>query len=171
MYWRNSNFQYVHFIFGACHTPIEAHRKCVEAIEDRELAIFESEKNPIDSDDPPGRQYSKVIAQAKQELEFLNNCKAQIESYIGHTPTIEDYQNNQKLEWKLELATRIENNLMCTGTIPPDQFAAMRQHPDFPELLEHLNSFKSQLIENKNINILGPTWKTELGLLENKTNS
>ena len=124
MHWRNSNFQYAYFIFGACHTYIEAHRKCMEAIEERELAL--EQETPVIT-----KYVEDLLRQAKDELAFLLNCKALLEEQIGRIPDMSDYQNNQREEWKLELIHRAENMMLCTGTISPDHFVTMRMHPDF----------------------------------------
>lgn len=170
MYWRNSNFQYVYFIFGACNTAIEAHKKCVEAIEDRELSLFEAEtKTTAIPDDYAGKHYTKILNQAKDELNFLYNCKKRLEEFIGKEPTIEDYQDNQREEWLLELKQRVENNLLTTGIIPTDSFAAMRQHPDFKLILEHINLVKKTITNNEEMVYLEKPWASEKFLLQDKT--
>lgn len=146
MHWRNSNFQYVHFIFGACHTAVEAHRKCCEAIEDREVALCHANKSAtVLTDDAAGRQIQANLDQGKRELDFLLDCKAELEANIGRVPNHDDYQQNQRDEWRLELEFRAENFLLCGGYIPPDQFATMRAHPDFPKIASKIAETK-QLI-------------------------
>ena len=46
-------------------------------------------------------------------------------------PILEASEAAQREEWLAELKYRAENYLITTGTIPHDQLAARRQHPDF----------------------------------------
>lgn len=169
MHWRNSNFQYIHFIFGACHTAIEAHRKCAEAIEERNLAVIsvDNAKKSSTAEETPDPYAELRIDQARAELQFLIDCLTKLETIIGFKPTVEDYQNNQELEWQLELEFRAENHLLCTGMIPPDHFASMRYHPNFPEIMAHVDNVKKQITNGNSYQFLMPLWKKEIKLLEN----
>lgn len=160
MHWRNSNFQYLYFIFGACHTPIEAHRKCREAIEDRELALHESRNVEHAGEDARARQIRANVEQARAEIAFLYECKTKLEEAIGFEPTMDDYQGNQRSEWRLELEYRAENFLLTTGTVPADHFSTMRMHPDFPELLEKINVLRSALQRGELPELVAPAWKS-----------
>lgn len=162
MHWRNSEFQYVHFIFGACHTPLEAHRKCREAIEDREMALHEARNADFSTDDVPARMTRAHIEQAGAEVEFLNRCRLCLEAAIGFVPTPRDYQENQREEWRKELEFRAENFLLTSGTIPSDHFATMRLHPDFPQLLERINQVRLALQEGKMPLLEPATWKIDI---------
>ena len=129
----------------------------------------------IDTADTPINEENVVdpyaenrCAQARKELEFLKECKAKLETIIGFEPTQDDYQNNQELEWQLELEFRAENHLLCSGTIPPEHFATMRYHPKFPEIMAHVDNIKLQLANGNSYQFLMPAWKKEIGLLENK---
>lgn len=144
----------------------------MEAIDDRQIALDQVlEKSKLDNGTVSGKQAVKVIAQAEKELEFLKDCKSKLETIIGFEPTIEDYQNNQQLEWQLELEFRAENHLLCSGTIPPEHFATMRYHPKFPEIMAHVDDIKLQLANGNSYQFLMPSWKKDIGLLENKSNS
>lgn len=172
MHWRNSNFQYAYFIFGACHTAIEAHRKCLEAIEDREVALCEASKAPpIQSGDASGRQARANIEQARSEIKFLNQCRAKLEEHIGRVPTMDDYQSNQREEWRLELEFRAENFLLTAGTVPTDQFATMRLHPDFPRILQKINQVRTMIQSGKAPEFTSPSWRNNLLLLGGDTES
>ncbi len=37
----------------------------------------------------------------------------------------------QREEWKQELLSRALNFIACHGTIPPDELATMKAHPDY----------------------------------------
>lgn len=145
MYWRNSNFQYVHFILGACHTATEAHRKCSEAVEDRQVSLCEAARKLKRSwldrllcrkqmGPALQRQTQASIDQAQRELDFLLDCKGRLEAALGYVPTPDDYQQNQREEWRLELEHRAENCLASIGYIPSEQFSTMRLHPDFASI-------------------------------------
>ena len=62
--WTNSKFQTVHFLIGACHTAIDAHRIVMQQIMDKESAI-ESNSG--------GEGF--YIDQARDELAFLIDCR------------------------------------------------------------------------------------------------
>lgn len=162
MHWRNSNFQYVYFIFGACHTPIEAHRKCMEAIEDRELALSHSHDVKADGEGAESRHLRANVVQAEEELEFLNRCREKLEKKIGFIPTMADYQENQRTEWRLELEHRAENYLLTTGTIPTDHFATMRMHPDFEVIFQKINQVRASLQNGEVPALVSPEWKQNL---------
>lgn len=169
MHWRNSNFQYAYFILGACNTPIEAHRKCMEAIEDREMALDSAGKNTHLPDGAIGRNSEACMVQAKEELVFLNACRERLEKAIGRVPTMEDYQANQREEWRLELEHRAENYLLTAGGIPPDHFATMRMHPDFPLIADRIEKLKSKIGPGLSLSTLSsPEWKTSVLALEEK---
>jgi hypothetical protein len=163
MYWRNSNFQYIHFVFGACHTALEAHRKCCEALEDREMA--NAQERGVIPDNAIGKNLLNCYDQLQKELVFLADCKAKLESYIGHVPTQDEYQENQREEWKLEFKRRVENFLLSQGCIPPDQLSVMRNHPDFAEIKAHIDTTRQLMDENYNFVPLPAPWKKPL-LLE-----
>ena len=162
MYWRNSNFQYAYFIFGACHTAIEAHRKCMEAVENREAALAENENAKSPKGEFQARQLRASVDQAHAELDFLNECRKKLESFIGRVPTMDDYQSNQREEWRLELEFRAENYLLTSNTIPPDHFATMRLHPDFPQILDKIGAIRMQLQNGQLPELNPPQWRQEI---------
>lgn len=170
MLWRNSNFQYLHFILGACHTAIEAHRKCMEAIYDRELALDANTTMEVDTNASEFQLKSREIhlKQARDEVDFLHDCRERLEKHIGFAPTQEDYQKGQREEWKLELIHRAENLLITTGGIPTDDFRHMRLHPDRELILEKINSIKALMAEGKDIPLSIAPWKEQILLLESK---
>lgn len=72
---------------------------------------------------------------ALAELAFIDSCMAKLEPLrkYAHLPLPEAHEASQREEWRAELMRRAENYLLTTGTIPPDHFETMRQHPDFRE--------------------------------------
>lgn len=133
--WTNSKFQTVHFLAGACHTPLEAHRILKQNLMSKEHALA--------SNDGATGFY---IDQAKDEVTFLRDCLRRIEMHIGFVPTSEDYQQNSPLEWKLEFMTRAENFILAGGGIPPQEIAVMRQHPAWPEINAHVKATQALLL-------------------------
>jgi len=180
MKWRNSNFQYLHFILGACHTPIEAHRKCCEAIEDRLRAMDENTSirkhwlTPIKALwNPKSSKWAKQnaqehIDQAQAEVKFLTMCKDRLEAAIGHVPTMDDYQQNQCDEWRLELEHRAENYLLCTGSVPPEHFVTMRMHPEFPKIEARIQQVAGFVKAGGNYPMIQDEWKKNILSIENK---
>lgn len=138
--WTNSKFQTIHFLLGACHTAIDAHRVLVQQIHDKQEVV----------DANKGRQ-DFYMQQAEDELTFLLDCKSRLEAYIGFEPTVDDYQRNSPLEWKLELMHRAENFLLSGGPIPPQEIATMRLHPDWPEINQHVKATRQALLEGNDL--------------------
>jgi len=163
MHWRNSNFQILHFIVGACHTADEAYRKLYELREERNVALKQSEassllqqakllrhKRQLDSDDAAEvleaqagilelestrEQTEACIEAAKKEVEFIDNLIERIEPHrkYKNLPALEAHQATQREEWLYELKSRAENFLLSGGGIPADQLAVMRMHPGWEE--------------------------------------
>ena len=167
MHWRNSNFQYAYYIFGACHTAIEAHRKCMEAIEDRETSLCEAEeKNITFSDNAKGRQLKGNYDQCKREIDFLHKCRLKLEEHIGKVPTMDDYQGNQRLEWRLELERRAENHLLTTGMVPTDHFSTMRTHPDFKLIMKRIDEVTTAIRSGDQPQLIADPWFKDIQLLQ-----
>jgi hypothetical protein len=170
MYWRNSKFQYLYFVLGECHTAIEAHRRCCEELEDREMAEA-SNRGPFTAD-AMGRNLKSCIDQLHRDIDFLRECKARLEAHLGYVPTQDDYQSNQRLEWKLKLKRRVEDYMLSQGFVPHDQMAVIRKHPDAGELIEHWQLCKPAhqrplSLLFRRLDPVGFEWKDQL-LLENK---
>jgi hypothetical protein len=153
MYWKNSNFQYLYFVFGTCHTLIEAHRKCLSSLMDRQISFEEAESAPIFDEKCPikSKMMIESFEQSMKEIEFLKECLRRFEQEIGYVPTNEDYQAIQEEEWKHELCFRAETLLLCTGTIEPSQFTAIRQHPKFSEILAYIEGVRLAISKNEKI--------------------
>lgn len=152
MYWRNSQFQIIYFILGTCHTADEAYRKARELLEEREMALGAQNPNAVFDDSASGRNALNCLEQCKRDIEFIKDAIARLEPHrkYGHLPDHEAFQLGQQEEWKLELKFRAENYLMSHGTIPADQLGAMRQHPEWMEIQNHILETKN-LIEQKKL--------------------
>jgi hypothetical protein len=146
MHWNNSNFQLTYFIAGMCHTPDEAYRVLKCQLEDRQVAWALAHKAKADRTEP----VLKILAD--QEEACIRACEAEIahiESLIAkvqplrkfaHLSDHEAAQACQREEWRLKLRAKAENFLMAQGSIPPEELAAMRAHPDFSDISAHINN-------------------------------
>lgn len=74
------------------------------------------------------------IDEAQREVEFIDKMLVRLQPHrkYANLPDHEAYQLCQQEEWKYELIFRAENYLMGSGTIPPEQLATMRMHPEWP---------------------------------------
>lgn len=159
---QNHDFQILHFLVGACHTPDGAYALLCDLRDDRADALKQAEaghlrerakvlraERRMASEDEAERlegeadlaeiqgyaeTLGKNLAAAKAELAFINDCIVRIHPYrqYAHLPDAEAHEACQREEWRLELEARAQNYLLTEGTIPADHFATMRQHPDFP---------------------------------------
>lgn len=157
----NHDFQILHFLVGACHTPDAAYALLCDLRDDRADAINHAEaarlreqakivraKRRIASDDEAERlegdadlaeiaahaeTLGKNLAAARAELAFIADCMARLQPYrrFAHLPDHEAHEACQREEWRLELVARAQNYLLTAGTIPADHFSTMRHHPDF----------------------------------------
>jgi hypothetical protein len=78
---------------------------------------------------------------AENELATIIKLMAELEPMrkYGHLDVLEASEASQRQEWLGELKARAENYLITTGTLPHDQLAAMRSHPDFvQEIVPHI---------------------------------
>lgn len=158
---RNHNFQIVHFLVGSKHTPDGAYSMLCDLKEEREMALSVvkasslrakvkelAAKRKMASDDEIERLEGEAdlselessfkftqrnIDAAVAELAFIEDCIAKIQPLrkYANVSDAEAHELAQAEEWKQELIYRIQNFLLTTGTIPPDHFATMRQHPAF----------------------------------------
>lgn len=147
MHWRNSQFQTIHFIIGACHTADEAWRKAKEQLEEREMALVAQPDGAAIPDDARGRNTMACLDECKREIDFLKDVIARLEPHRKYRdlPDHEAHQACQREEWALEFKFRAENYLLSAGTIPADQLAAMRVHPDWPQIQNHINTTRALL--------------------------
>ncbi|MGE0528922.1 MAG: hypothetical protein AB7G93_08475 [Bdellovibrionales bacterium] len=157
----NHDFQIAYFIAGSCHTPDAAYGILCDLREDRNnaLKMFEGAKlreearrvrarKKLESQDEADRLEARAdladieamkestrmnYEAAVAELAFIEKCMAVIQPHrkFKHLPDPEAHEAAQREEWKYELIHRAENFLLTSGTIPPDHFTTMRQHPDF----------------------------------------
>ena len=162
----NSQFQYVYFLVGKCHTADEAYRIIKDQLEDRTLAIrvyeagekkrrakrirIDEQINPLEH--PATRleaeaeleelqahegQAKACYDEALREKAFLEDLLERLQPYrkYSHLQDHEAMQACQREEWLYELLQRVENYVQAQGSVPPDQFAAMRLHPDFDNVI------------------------------------
>lgn len=169
----NHDFQIAYFIAGACQTPDAAYAILQDLREDRQNAInaYHAGKKReqakiiranrlIESSDEADRlegeadlaeieglaetslrNYNAALA----ELKFIDECidKVQPLRKFAHLPDPEAFEAAQREEWKLTLIHNAENAILTTGTLPSDQFATMRMHPDFEsEILPAVNEVR-----------------------------
>lgn len=104
----------------------------------------------------------KNIDAAQDEVNFILDCMNKLEPHrkYAHLSLPEAHQAMQQEEWKLELVHRAENYLLTTGSIPPEHFETMRQHPEFKtELVPQIEQIRikvSQGLSLSKINLESP---------------
>jgi hypothetical protein len=176
---QNHDFQIAHFLAGKCGTPDGAYALLCDLKEEREAAIAHFhvvQKRTLANEiranekrangDAAGkleaqadleeiensRKTGKILYEAAiDELNFIKSCIERIQPFrkYKHLADPEAHEAAQREEWKYELIGRAENFLLCAGTIPPDEFATMRSHPDFVEgILPAIKEIKTQLGNN-----------------------
>jgi hypothetical protein len=162
---QNNNFQIAYFIAGSCFTPDAAYFALLNQRDDRRRAIEHSQvqemralakKQRIDldlfSDDPilaleaqadlqewmNQRSDARELMQScEEELAFIDLCIERVRPLrqYAHLSDNEAAEACQREEFAREFQYRIENFLACSGSIPHNELAVMRQHPDFDNLL------------------------------------
>lgn len=169
----NHDFQIVNFLAGSCHTPDGVYSLLCDQREDREVAIKTYEasqlKRKLKMMDIEKRmkswfqktrlgayadlaeiqateaQEEACYLAAIDELKFIQKCIDAVQPHrkFSHLPDRVANEMAQHDEWKYELIYRAENFILLTGSIPPDHFATMRQHPDFSkEILPAIQEIK-----------------------------
>lgn len=157
---RNHDFQIVYFLLGSCHTADGAYALLCDLREEREMALANAdaarlrcEAQGLRAQDAqrgsrPDRLEAQAVlleiernkavndrcyAAAEAELAFIERCIAAVQPHRRYSslPDAQAHEAAQREEWALELAARAENFLLTSGTIPADQLATMRMHPDF----------------------------------------
>ena len=175
---QNNNFQIAYYIAGSCFTPDAAYFALLNQRDDRRRAIEHSQvqemralakKQRIDldlfSDDPilaleaqadlqewmNQRSDARELMQScEEELAFIDLCIERIRPLrqYAHLSDNEAAEACQREEFAKEFQFRIENFLATTGSIPQNELAVMRQHPDFNNLLlPHMNHV-TQLLQS-----------------------
>lgn len=187
-YRRNTNFQILYFLIGSCHTVDGAYALVCEQLDNVKRTVKAVEVGRIKREAKIKRLRWKALSpfkfhrlDAKAELlEFDNNeefdsnaiqavyeefnfwsrCKNNLQAHrkYKHLPIAEAHEAAQQDEWRLEFIRRAENFLISTGTIPPDEFNAMRMHPEFiqailpaiEETKKALNAERPEFLRIKN---------------------
>ncbi len=155
----NSDFQIAYFLAGSCHTPDGAYAMLCNLQDDRKLALFEADKKIEKhkaSKEFPSLLFVKNYNAAVKELATIEKCIAIVQPLRKYKdlPDDEAHEMSQAEEWKLELISRAENQLITTGTISHDQFATMRLHPDFTTDIWPAISKAKSLIESEKVDVL-----------------
>ena len=162
---QNHDFQIAYFLAGSCHTADGAYALLCDLLADRQLALDNYEANQfrqrakriqadrlLKSDDEldvlEGQAMlremeafadmeEKNVAGARAEVEFIQKCIEKLQPFrkYAHLPDAKAHEAVQQEEWKLELLGRAQNYLLTVGHIPTDQFATMRQHPEFHDVI------------------------------------
>jgi hypothetical protein len=174
----NHDFQIAYFLAGSCHTPDAAWSLLHDLREDRELALRTNEAQALriqarviraqrlkESQDLADQCEGeadlleikalaevdqKNIEAAKRELQTIVKCMEELEPLrkYKHLPDHEAHEAAQAEEWKLHLIFTAQNYMLTTGSVPPDHFATMRQHPDFQSaVLPRIDLFHKQIAE------------------------
>ena len=173
----NSNFQIAYFIAGSCFTADAAYVALLNQRDDRRRALEcaqvqelmnQANRMQIERDLQNPDEIEQVRAQARlkefeynikdndmltqatrDELEFIDQCIARVQPLrkYAHLSDADAAEACQRQEFEQEFRFRIENYIATSGSIPHDQLAAMRQHPDFSSsLLPHIEQ-TTQLLQ------------------------
>jgi hypothetical protein len=162
---QNNNFQIAYFIAGSCFTPDAAYFALLNQRDDRRRALqhhaVETRRSQAkklqaqrlaESADPVEQlqgqadleelqnqlQDSEDLAQScREELAFIDLCIERITPLrqYSHMSDNDAAEACQREEFAREFQFRIENFLATSGSIPHNELAVMRQHPDFNNLL------------------------------------
>lgn len=156
MYWKNSNFQTVHFILGKCHTIDEAYRVALQQREERHLAIESSKRKSwrwyflSEAEKEMSRAAFAVAVNERDDLDRM------IEKLRHHParkgkglPDHTAHQACQREEWKRVLIQRAKTFILTMGTIPQDQLETMMAHPDFTTDIVPVIRASGQLLKNE----------------------
>ena len=174
----NSNFQTAYFIAGSCFTPDAAYFALLNQRDDRQRALdsnrahmlrvaarrIEAERN-LNSEDEAIRLRAQadimemdaaratdqaLFAACEDEIAFIDQCLSRLQPLRKYSdlPELEAVEACQREEFAKEFQFRIENFMMTTGQIPHNEFATMRQHPDFStHLLPHIQHVQQALTQ------------------------
>lgn len=198
---RNTNFQILHFLIGACHTADGAYALLCELYRERKLVVDTMEaaklrekasrlkaerlaaSDDIEESLEGQAQLIEFEAHKKHsaslevclydEVAFIQDCIDRIQPLRKYS-NLEDkdaHEMAQRDEWKGELMRRAENHLITTGTIPPDQLDTMRMHPDFKEINKSIFEARKLIETGEELQPLLVDWQRNLMQLENKDDS
>jgi len=162
---QNHDFTIIHHLAGSCHTADAAYALLLDLREDRQSAVeaFEVQQmrdmakecrareklgSSSAADQLEGkadlleienarRSGAVLLAAAQAEIATIDKTLAALQPKrkFANLPDHEAIEAIQAEEWAAEMRFRAENFLLTTGTIPADEFASMRQHPDFATLV------------------------------------
>lgn len=184
----NTNFQIAYFIAGSCFTPDAAYFALLNQRDERQAALdaghvselrrkakrIEIDRN-LAHEDPVTRlqaqadllewqnnerTMAQLQAACEDELAFIDLCIERVQPLRKYSdlPDAQAAEACQREEFALEFQYRIENYLMTTGSIPHNELASMRQHPDFNQrLLPHITHVQQALTSPGGAQNLLPT--------------
>jgi hypothetical protein len=98
-----------------------------------------------------------AVQGAEAELKTIQQLMDELEPHrkYAHLPLLEASEATQREEFLGEFKGRIENYLMSIGTIPEDQLAAMRKHPDFEsDIVPHIKKTMQKLEQSRDKTVL-----------------
>lgn len=174
----NNNFQLAYFIAGSCYTADAAYIALLNQRDDREQAVATARADArrraakrlriaprLQAEDPAERLEAQadlleldamepltadLLRAAEAELDFINLCIQRVQPLrkYGHLSDAEAAEACQREEFLMEFKNRIENYMITSGQIPANEFASMRQHPDFDRLLlPHITQVQQALMQ------------------------
>jgi hypothetical protein len=159
MYWRNSDFQWAHFI--EAYTPDEKYRVLKQQLRERQKALALATAGKMREEmrrsdlkalvnarndkmakeamaelltlDAETMEVDDCIAACKHEIETIEKLLAEIEPKrkFAHLPDEEAFQACQEAEWVAKLLARAEDMLESQGFISWDHLRTMKSHPQW----------------------------------------
>jgi hypothetical protein len=173
---QNHDFTIIHHLAGSCHTADAAYALLMDLREDRQSAVeaFEVQqlrdlakecraKERLGSSSAADQLEGKadllelennrragqvLLSAAQDEIATIDKAIAALrpKRKFAHLSDAEAVEAIQSEEWAEEMRFRAENHLLTTGTIPPDEFASMRQHPSFAaEVLPRITELQTMI--------------------------
>ncbi len=88
------------------------------------------------------------VTACEDELAHIREIMDRVEPQCRYSalPLLERLEASQMEEWREELKRRVENFLICAGSIPPDEFDTMRKHPEFlTHIVPHIQKVAAAL--------------------------
>lgn len=131
----------------------------IELDEKEQSISTEPERLRLEADrmenEQAARNLDLALQGAEMELNTIISIMEELEPQrkYSHLPLLEAGEASQREEWTKEFIHRIENYLLVMGTIPEDQIAAMRKHPDFEKTLIPFMKSTIHKIANSNNNM------------------
>jgi hypothetical protein len=162
---QNNNFQIAYFIAGSCFTADAAYFALLNQRDDRQRSLDSARVQAIrmksrlldiarriESPDPVIQlnaqadqleidlsqdASNQLIAACEDELAFIDLCIERVQPLRKYAdmPDAQAVEQCQREETAREFQFRIENYMITQGSLPHNELATMRQHPDFANQL------------------------------------